>query len=297
MRVKGRFVKSAVKVQGSSNSSTTSGSADSPTNTNTSTTSGATTPHKTGRGTRAGSGGTELTEASDLTADDLRRSALSNTTNAYSRQYATTHRSAGRGASNASIVGVGAPSAQQVATSRRGAGARQALTGPGSDEEDEDDEEEDEEDEDNDEEDPDGSTMEVVLSGSADPSSAEGANAHKPRRFKLVLTSSDASGDNNSSSDSNHAASTNNNNHLVLRTGLKASSPIASASKKHLAESTAVKSEDLQGVDLLAALAAKSLGNPDESDDYDEQEEEDVFTSEMMRLPTHKRIRRHSIAY
>jgi hypothetical protein len=289
-------------VQGSSNSSTTSGSADSPTNTNTSTTSGATTPHKTGRGTRAGSGGTELTEASDLTADELRRSALSNTTNAYSKQYATTHRSAGRGANTASNAGtgVGVPTAQRAVPSRRGAGARQALTGPGSDEEDDDEEEE--EDEDNDEEDPDGSTMEVVLSGSADPAGAEGANAHKPRRYKLVLTSSDASGDNNSNSDSNHAAPTsnNNNNHLVLRTGLKASSPtIASASKKHLAaeSSTAVKSEELQGVDLLAALAAKSLGNPDESDDYDEQEEEDVFTSEMMRLPSHKRIRRHSIAY
>lgn len=54
------------------------------------------------------------------------------------------------------------------------------------------------------------------------------------------------------------------------------------------------------GVDLLASLATKSL-NPEEeqehSDDYDEQEDEDVFTSEMLRLPQHKRIRRHSIAY
>ncbi len=53
------------------------------------------------------------------------------------------------------------------------------------------------------------------------------------------------------------------------------------------------------GVDLLASLAAKSLDQEEQehSDDYDEQEDEDVLSSEMLRLPQHKRIRRHSIAY
>eukprot|EP01032_Pedospumella_encystans_P034777 gene34777-39320_t len=116
----------------------------------------------------------------------------------------------------------------------------------------------------------------------------------KPRRFKLVLGSSDSSGGNTSDTNSH-------SDKLLLHLKNSAGSPSAQMRPAVFAnpEDVPVKTEVPSGVDLLASLATKSLDQeePEQSDDYDEQEDEDVFTSEMLRLPQHKRIRRHSIAY
>jgi len=289
VRVKGRFVKSAaaVKAAGSSNSSTSSGSADSPTNTSTTNTSSAAgTPHRAGRAARAGSVGTDITDASDLASTNK---------NTYGRQYAPTQRGR-RGAPQSSPVqSVASARTAQSTGSARG---RKALA------QESDEEEEVEEDEDSDQDEVD--SMEVVggnLSTSSSISTYTTNDAsmlsvqselQKPRRFKLVLGSSDSSGGNTSDTNSH-------SDKLLLHLKNSAGSPSAQVRPSVFAnpEDAVVKTEVPSGVDLLASLATKSLDQeePDHSDDYDEQEDEDVFTSEMLRLPQHKRIRRHSIAY
>lgn len=279
VRVKGRFVKSAGGGGVGGKSSTSSNASDSPTNTTTSSMGGG-TPSRT-RAVRSGSAGTDVTED-----DEVRRSALtnaSNAKNAYSRTYTTQ-----RGNRTAQVQSPPASSGRKTISR-----AKQALQS------DEESEEENEEVDEGSEEERSGdeNSMEVVVgSGGGSVSttstiSTAHTEEHKPRRFKLVLTSTDPTNagihTSNTNTTSTNSSDTDANFMLHLHTSPSRHTNPAS-------NTTSIKSEEVSGVDLLASLAAKSL---DESDDYDEQEDEDVFSSEMLRLPGHKRIRRHSIAY
>lgn len=286
VRVKGRFVKSAAGSGVGGKSSTSSTASDSPTNTTTSSMGGG-TPSRT-RGVRSGSAGTDITED-----DDVRRSALANATNA-GNAYRRTYTTAGRSNRTAQVQ---SPPASAHKTNSR---AKQALQNEQSDEESEV-EEEVEEDEESEDERGEENSMDVVVGSGGSVSTISTTQTahideHKPRRFKLVLTSTDPTNagihpTNSTTTTNNTTSGSDSDANFMLHLH---TSPSRHANANITNNTTSIKSEEVSGVDLLASLAAKSL---DESDDYDEQEDEDVFSSEMLRLPGHKRIRRHSIAY
>jgi hypothetical protein len=264
VRVKGRFVKSVAKAPGASGASTSStGSDQSPS-------TGGTSRSASGRGgsaqavvtrpshQRTHSGSGDGTDVSDLTGVTYTNSRLPRPT-----------------------------AAKGVRTA-----ARQALTSPGSDDDDEEDEEDEgSEGEGNGEGDDGDYSMEVVIGSNSDAgssSSALEADKKPPRLLKLVLTSSH--GD---SAPHSTVSASSGNGKLVFRAPVK-SEPGAADTTSAAAETS---SQDLSGVDILASLAAQaaSESDPDDVEDGDG----DVFTAErdLMRLPSAKRIRRHSIAY
>jgi hypothetical protein len=272
VRVKGRFVKSAAKAPGASGASTSStGSDQSP----------SASTNGTSRSASGGRGGS--VQGSSIARPSHQR----------------THSGSGDGTDVSDLTGVtySDPRAPRPAGAKgvRSA-ARQALTSPGSDEEDDDDEDDEEEEADGD----DGNySMEVVIGSNSDAgSSGTGTSAaeaeKKPRLLKLVLTSSAAAGG-HADSAPHSAASSGSNGKLVFRAPVKSEPSVTDSTSA--AAAAEISRQDLSGVDILASLAAQaaSESDPDDLEDGDG----DVFTAErdLMRLPSAKRIRRHSIAY
>jgi hypothetical protein len=114
-------------------------------------------------------------------------------------------------------------------------------------------------------------------------------DAKPVRRLKLVMSAAPPSTTTAASSSSNggNAQSMQSPHRLVLR-----------ASADPSAGTTQLPGAALTGVDLLASLAART-GSDSDVDDAMEEEGGDLFQADVavLRLPSGKRIRRHSIAY
>jgi hypothetical protein len=302
VRVKGRFVKSSAKAPGSLSASS-SNSSDNPSPTNTTSTTVARTAPAVGTNGHAAAAAAAQGTRTGLRPNRVRTSSGENNSSYESATDVsdltglTSQRPSRNGSANSSQRSAGWSNGVSANVS-----AKQALTAPGSDdEEDEDNDMEADEQEEARQGQEDATSMEVVIAGEPQHPAAglmKGSPAEQkpPRRLKLVLTSSQTQspGQQQPGATAEGGAALLSPSKLVFR-HIKAESSSA-------AHGVATgEAGELSGVDLLASIAAKTASDSDVDGDGDDgaDEEGDVFTADvdMLRLPSGKRIRRHSIAY